>query len=184
MSFFSELFHRKNSHEIKNALLDHKAFFENMSNENKQKFNRSWNIVLQNLQAQYTQYLSELSAKQRWNFAFTLLSDLNNDLPFDSLKDAVPNLPAIHAHALDSDIVTIIFDDIETAKDDYGFTISELGALTEMLAKHAELSVAQSFDVINHVLEVGLSNYSQSIDEFEVFLTRFDSAIKTANSHL
>ena len=154
-----------------------------MSSENKQKLNRSWNLVLQKLQAQYAQYLSGLSAKQRWNFAFALLNDLNTDLPFDLLKDIVPNLPAIHTHALDTDIIAIIFDDIEAAKDDYGFTISELGTLAEMLAKHAQLSLEQSFNAINHVLEIGLSNYAQSVDEFDVFLTRFDIAAEKTDHH-
>lgn len=183
MNLFSKIFSRENSIEIENALLDHKAFSNNMSSENKQKLNRSWNLVLQKLYTQHAQYLSELSAKQRWNFAFALLNDLNTNLPFDLLKDVIPNLPAIHTHSLDTDIIAIIFDDIEAAKDDYGFTISELGAFSEMLAKHAELSIGQSFDAINHVLEIGLSNYSQSINEFDVFLTRFDIAAAKTDRH-
>ncbi|WP_201594362.1 hypothetical protein [Psychrobacter vallis] len=139
---------------------------------------------MQKLQAQYAQYLSDLSAKQRWNFAFALLNDLNTNLPFDLLKDVIPNLPAIHTHSLDTDIIAIIFDDIKAAKDEYGFTISELAAFSEMLAKHTELSIGQSFDAINHVLEIGLSNYSQSVHEFDVFLTRFDIATEKTDRHL
>ncbi len=136
------------------------------------------------LLAQYAQYLSGLSAKQRWNFAFALLNDLNTNLPFDLLKDVIPNLPAIHTHSLDTDIIAIIFDDIEAAKDDYGFTISELAAFSEMLAKHTEFlldSLSMRSTMYWKLDYLTIHNGCMTID---VFLTCFDIATKKTDRHL
>ena len=181
MSLFSKIFNRKSSNDIENFLSDHKAFSNNMSDENKQKLDKSRNLLLQKFQEQYFQRLSELSTKQRWDFAFALLNDFNIKLPFDLLKDIIPDIPAIHNNGLDSDMIEIMLDDIENAKHEYGFTISELGEFSELLAKNSELSLSQSYDVINHVWEIAFSNYSQ--DEFENFLTCLDTAIAKVNTH-
>ncbi len=183
MSFFSKIFKRKSSNDIENALSDHKVFSNKMSDENKQKFDRSNELSLQSLQEQYFQHLAELSTTQRWDFAFTILNDLNTKLPFDLLKDIIPDIPAIHNNTLDSDIIEIMLDDIEIAKHEYGFTISELGAFSELLAKNPELSLSQSYDVINHVWEIAFSNFSHSQDELEDFLTCLDTAIAKVNRH-
>ena len=183
MSLFSKIFNRTSSNDIENALSDHKAFSNNMSNENKQEIDRSRSLLLQDFQEQYSQRLSELSTKQRWDFAFTLLNDFNTKLPFDLLKDIIPDIPAMHNNTLESDIIEIMLDVIEIAKHEYSFTISQLGEFSGLLAKNSELSLSQSYDVINHVWEIGLSNYSHSQEEFEHFLTCLDTAIVQANRH-
>ena len=181
MSFISQFFVRKNGSNIDNALSDHKLFSSNMSDKNKQNFDKSWNTVLQDFQNKYIQDLSKLSAKQRWDFAYILLSNFNEGLPFDLLEDIIPDIPLIHTRTLDSDIIEIMLEDIEIAKYEYGFTISELGRFSELLAKNSELSLKQTFAVIGHALEVGLSNYSYSSDEFIEFLACLDIALEKIN---
>ncbi len=184
MSFFSSFLSRKSNSKLESALSDHKAFFKKMSDENKQKFDKSWGVLIEDFQKQYCQILSKFSAKQRWNFAFGLLNEFNTNLSFDLLKDTIPDIPdipAIHNRTLDLDIIEIMLEDIEIAKYEYGFTISELGEFSELLAKNIELSLVQSADVIKHVLEIGLTNYSSTLDELEEFLTCIDKAIKEIN---
>ena len=181
MNFFSSFLSEKNDTKLENALSDHKAFSKKMSDENKQKFKKSWNIFLEDFQTQYLRKLLKLSAKQRWYFAFSLLNDFNLIFPFDLLKDIVSDIPGIHDSTLDSDIIKIMLEDIEIARYEYGFTISELGELADLLAKNAELSLEQSSDVLKHVLEIELSNYSSSLDEFKRFLTYLDRVFEKIN---
>ncbi|MGO1283026.1 MAG: hypothetical protein ACTHUJ_08865, partial [Psychrobacter sp.] len=92
-----------------------------------------------------------------------------------------PDIPRIHDSTLDSDIIEIMLEDIEIAKYEYGFTINELGEFADLLAKNSELSLEQSSDVLKHVLEIELSNYSSSLDEFKRFLTYLDRVFEKIN---
>ncbi|MFP3456137.1 hypothetical protein R0J89_07710 [Psychrobacter sp. SIMBA_152] len=176
MSFFTKIFNRKCNKKIENTLSEYKVSSNEINDKRKQKLDR-----LQKVQEQYFQRLSELSTKQRWDFAFTLLNDFNTHLPFDLLKDIIPDIPRIHDSTLDSDIIEIMLEDIEIAKYEYGFTINELGEFADLLAKNSELSLEQSSDVLKHVLEIELSNYSSSLDEFKRFLTYLDSLFEKIN---
>ncbi|MGO1283175.1 MAG: hypothetical protein ACTHUJ_09640, partial [Psychrobacter sp.] len=72
MNFFTKIFNRKCNKKIENILSEHKASSNEINDKRKQKLDR-----LQKVQEQYFQRLSELSTKQRWDFAFTLLNDFN-----------------------------------------------------------------------------------------------------------
>ncbi|MFP3398474.1 hypothetical protein SB749_19320, partial [Brevibacterium sp. SIMBA_078] len=72
MSFFTKIFNRKCNKKIENTLSEYKVSSNEINDKRKQKLDR-----LQKVQEQYFQRLSELSTKQRWDFAFTLLNDFN-----------------------------------------------------------------------------------------------------------
>lgn len=122
--------------------------------------------IITHFQSFYQNELSVLTDKQRWKFAFLLLSKANEFLPFEILDETIPQIPLIFTGELESDYIELLIEEFQIAKYEYGFTINEMGEFAELLALHNQLSLAHSLEVIRFVVNIGLYNYAESLDDF------------------
>ncbi|WP_019673939.1 hypothetical protein [Psychrobacter lutiphocae] len=133
------------------------------SNEN------TWQLAVNNFRNQCQFKMQSLKPYERWNWAFSILLKLNKIYPFELLERVIPDIVYIHNDDFNDELTAVLKDDILQAKYEYGFTISEMGEFAELLANNEYLTFDQSLQVIEHIVNIGNYNYSNSIESWEEY---------------
>lgn len=121
--------------------------------------------------------LTHFSDKNRWDFAFFMLCELDKTWSFGILQNIVAQIPLIHQNVLGQERINVIMEHIQIAKYEYGFTLNDMGKLAELLAINKTLKIEQFNLALNLILQIG--NHNLNADEFQEFIfAKFECAIK------
>lgn len=138
-------------------------------------FKQDWanftNECINDLNAQLTHF----SDKNRWDFAFFMLRELDETWSFEILQNIVAQIPLIHQNALNQKQIDVIMEHIQIAKYEYGFTINDMGELAELLAINKTLNIEQFNLALKLILQI--ANHNLNADEFQEYVfDKFENA--------
>lgn len=153
-------------------------FFNNgCLKKDKENFKKDWTVFVNQCVNDLNNELAHFSDKNRWDFAFFMLCELNETFPFEVLQDKIAQIPLIHQNMLNQEQIDVIMECIETAKYEYGFTINDMGEFAEILAVNNSLNLEKFNLVLKLILQIG--DYNLTADEFQEYIfDKFENAKK------
>lgn len=170
--------HLKWQNLLNKAKESQKIFFNNgYLKKDETIFKQDWENFVSQCVNDLDNQLTHFSDKNRWDFAFFMLRELDETWSFEILQNIVAQIPLIHQNALNQKQIDVIMEHIQIAKDEYGFTLNDIGELAEILAINKSLNAEQFNLALNLILQIG--NHNLNADGFQEFIfDKFESAIK------
>lgn len=168
--------HLKWQNLLNKAKESQKIFFNNgYLKKDETIFKQDWENFVSQCVNDLDNQLTHFSDKNRWDFAFFMLRELDETWSFEILQNIVAQIPLIHQNALNQKQIDLIIEHIQIAKYEYGFTLNDMGELAELLVINKSLNMEQFNLALNLILQIG--NHNLNADEFQEFIfDKFENA--------